>query len=242
MKKILIATACVFTLCLTSCASDQPAENQAQVEAPQPENTEDTQETDTQNNENSEQETSEDFPEPEEIEEQEIITLEPVEELPPEEAPAPTEPVEKEEPPAITEAPVQSEPETKEPENKEMESSPAENDVIIDSTQDSDDISGGIDITDDEESNAEPAEAAEEIIPSRSVTLKKFEYLDVTYPGTGWIYMGLTDNSKDIAYFGRKLGTKIQSSLYRHAQPEQKSFISTETILSLVSILMTILK
>ena len=66
-----------------------------------------------------------------------------------------------------------------------------------------------IDITDDD-SNSENVESEEKkaIEPSRSVTLKKFEYLDVIYPGTGWIYMGLTDNSKDIAYFGRKLGTK----------------------------------
>ncbi len=43
---------------------------------------------------------------------------------------------------------------------------------------------------------------------SRSVTLKVYEYLDVSYPGSGWIYMGATDNSKNITYFGRKLGTQ----------------------------------
>ena len=228
MKKILIATTCIFALCLTSCASDQPPETEVQAEAPNVENTDDTTEADSQTNEESKQEsseeenstdtdnseedeslTSEDFPEPEEIEEQEIITLEPVEEIPEEETPAPIEPVEKEEPPAISETPLQSEPETKEPEPQEQEQNTSENDVIIDSSQDSDGISGGIDITDDDtDSNTETTGPEKEIIPSRSVTLKKFEYLDVTYPGTGWIYMGLTDNSKDIAYFGRKLGTK----------------------------------
>lgn len=45
------------------------------------------------------------------------------------------------------------------------------------------------------------------IIPSRKVTLKRMEYLDISYPGRGWIYMGITDGSKDLSYFGRKLGT-----------------------------------
>lgn len=125
------------------------------------------------------------------------------------------EPVEKEEPPAIIESiEIPTPEETEEPETdheSEQEPEPdiSEKDVVIDINQDSDDISGGIDITDDyTESENETAETEKEIIPSRSVTLKKFEYLDVIYPGSGWIYMGLTDNSKDIAYFGRKLGTK----------------------------------
>ena len=47
----------------------------------------------------------------------------------------------------------------------------------------------------------------EKSIPSRKVTLKRMEYLDISYPGRGWIYMGITDGSKDLSYFGRKLGT-----------------------------------
>lgn len=54
----------------------------------------------------------------------------------------------------------------------------------------------------------EQTESAEEkIIPSRKVTLRRMEYLDISYPGRGWIYMGITDGSKDLSYFGRKLGT-----------------------------------
>ena len=75
-----------------------------------------------------------------------------------------------------------------------------------------------IDITNDdviqpveEEVSVDPDEqtesAEEKIIPSRKVTLKKMEYLDISYPGRGWIYMGITDGSKDLSYFGRKLGT-----------------------------------
>lgn len=49
----------------------------------------------------------------------------------------------------------------------------------------------------------------EEIIEaSRKVTMKLQEYIDITYPGNGWVYMGLTDGSKDMTYYGRKLGTK----------------------------------
>ncbi len=238
MKKNLIAAACVFILCLTSCASDQAPETENQIQAPQTETLEVTTEQNTSEDEtssdsgtetddstesNSNEEepeipeilTSEAFPEPEEIEEEVIITLEPQELIIEEESPAPVEPVEKEEPPAIIESiEIPTPEETEEPETdhepeQEPEPDISENDVVIDSKQDSDDISGGIDITDDyTESENETAEAEKEIIPSRSVTLKKFEYLDVIYPGSGWIYMGLTDNSKDIAYFGRKLGTK----------------------------------
>ena len=234
MKKILIASAFAFTLCLTSCASDKAPETEDQVEAPQAEspdetaeqndsedNTSSDTESEAENTEDSESSdipevlTSEDFPEPEEIDEQEIITLEPQEEIQEEEVPAPVEPVEKEEPPEIKEISESTEPQESQepqaqsqPEEKEPEPSFSANDVIIDSTQDSDGISGGIDITDEAEDSTENNEPEKEIIPSRSVTLKKFEYLDVTYPGSGWIYMGLTDNSKDIAYFGRKLGTK----------------------------------
>ncbi len=231
MKKILIASAFAFTLCLTSCASDKAPETEDQVEAPQAESPDETAEqndsedttssdteSETENTEDSESSdipeilTSEDFPEPEEIDEQEIITLEPQEKIQEEEVPAPVEPVEKEEPPEIKEISEPIEPQESQaqsqPEEKEPEPSISANDLIIDSTQDSDGISGGIDITDEAEDSTDNNEPEKEIIPSRSVTLKKFEYLDVTYPGSGWIYMGLTDNSKDIAYFGRKLGTK----------------------------------
>ena len=166
--------------------------------------------------------TSKDFPEPEAIEEPEIVTLEPEDEVVEESTSEESEPVQNEEPPEITVIADENE-ETTEPateeasesENPEDSTSSEEtedisaNDVVIVTNPDTDGISGGIDITDDDsDSDEQNNEAEKEIIPSRSVTLKKFEYLDVTYPGSGWIYMGLTDNSKDIAYFGRKLGTK----------------------------------
>ena len=170
---------------------------------------------------------SEDFPEPEIIDEPEIVTLEPLEEAEVSENENAAEEVKNEEPPEITlvnsneenegenqlvtentEENQAAENEENSTEDKDLEDITA-NDVVIVSKQDSDGISGGIDITDDDsDSDANLSDIEKDITPSRSVTLKKFEYLDVTYPGSGWIYMGLTDNSKDLAYFGRKLGTK----------------------------------
>ena len=49
------------------------------------------------------------------------------------------------------------------------------------------------------------------IKPSRSMTIKKNQYIDITYPGTGWIYLGQKDNKKDFTFFGRKLGGKDTS-------------------------------
>lgn len=65
-----------------------------------------------------------------------------------------------------------------------------------------------IDIEDDEisETSSEPIEE-KPVVPSRKVSMKVSDYVDITYPGTGWIYMGITDGSRDIAYYGRKLGT-----------------------------------
>lgn len=86
-------------------------------------------------------------------------------------------------------------------------------DNISDSSESSDNTEDDVISVGDGEEGAvtgeeEETNNAEEITPSRKVTLKKMEYLDITYPGQGWIYMGITDNSKDLTYFGRKLGTE----------------------------------
>ena len=225
-----------LTSCASKKAPETESETQApqielsEEETSDAENTESDSESTEENENNPEafseadEETkplsSEDFPEPEAIIEEEIITLEPQEEKI-EEKPAPVEKIESEEPPEISPLTTDEAEEAANPEeNPEAADTPAntgesdasalstEDDItIIDNTQDSDGISGGIDITDEDTDN-KLSDIEKDITPSRSVTLKKFEYLDVTYPGTGWIYMGLTDNSKDLAYFGRKLGTK----------------------------------
>ncbi|MBR1536111.1 MAG: hypothetical protein IJ630_04180 [Treponema sp.] len=52
----------------------------------------------------------------------------------------------------------------------------------------------------------------EQTLPSRSVTLKMNQYLDITYPGNGWTYIGEGDKKENknefFNYFGRKLGSK----------------------------------
>ena len=61
------------------------------------------------------------------------------------------------------------------------------------------------------EDSLENQDAVEEeivIIPSRSVTLKKGENLEVIYPGSGWIYMGSTSEYSNMASKGRKLGAQ----------------------------------
>ena len=215
--------------------TDVPETEQNEISDANEYNEESSQNQEEQNTEISDSADSEIYPEPEDFVEPEIITLEPENEIIKEE-PDVTEPVENEEPPEIisleeTESSVENE-EATDTEEQDISSDSPENEVtapeenldnkentveditandiiIEEKSSDTDSISGGIDITDDDsDSGEEYSEEEKEIIPSRSVTLKKFEYLDVTYPGTGWIYMGLTDNSKDIAYFGRKLGTK----------------------------------
>lgn len=65
-----------------------------------------------------------------------------------------------------------------------------------------------------EESSDQPLENEEEktpekeIVPSRTVTLKNGESLDVEYPGKGWVYLGCTDGSRNLTSAGRKLGEK----------------------------------
>lgn len=82
-------------------------------------------------------------------------------------------------------------------------------DLDTDSTEDSD----SQEYENEEESeNDEDSEEFEEvieeivIIPSRSVTLRKGENLEVIYPGSGWIYMGSLDEYNNLASRGRKLG------------------------------------
>ena len=46
------------------------------------------------------------------------------------------------------------------------------------------------------------------IEPSRSMKVKRNQFVDVVYPGNGWIYIGETETDPKFRYFGRKLGTE----------------------------------
>ena len=44
----------------------------------------------------------------------------------------------------------------------------------------------------------------DEKAPSRTITINKKQYLEVTYPGEGWLYMGDENNSKSLSFKGRE--------------------------------------
>ncbi|MBQ8013085.1 MAG: hypothetical protein IJ257_01635 [Treponema sp.] len=58
------------------------------------------------------------------------------------------------------------------------------------------------------EQDKEQEEEIPPIIPSRSVQVCLNQYLDIVYPGSGWVYIGETEKTPLFNYFGRKLGTK----------------------------------
>lgn len=175
------------------------------------------------------------FQEPEDFEEPVVITLFP-ENLVETESQAETPTEEKEEPLPEEKVEVELIPELENTSDSEVAEADTEDSLsplanenadqetqkdsdieVIDDISDSSDSSDNteddvISVGDGEEGavtgEEEETNNAEEITPSRKVTLKKMEYLDITYPGQGWIYMGITDGSKDLTYFGRKLGTE----------------------------------
>ncbi len=63
------------------------------------------------------------------------------------------------------------------------------------------------------------------ITPSRTVTIKNNQYLDVVYPGSGWVYLGEAEENRDtkkepiISYFGRKLDTTDTTFSLRSRKP-----------------------
>lgn len=64
-------------------------------------------------------------------------------------------------------------------------------------------------INSQEEEKTEPEKIP--VIPSRSVSMKNSQYLDIVYPGKGWIYLGEEDGKNLMRYFGRKIGDKNTS-------------------------------
>ena len=56
------------------------------------------------------------------------------------------------------------------------------------------------------DSLADTDEIGTKILPSRSVHIAKNQYLDVVYPGGGWIYLGEKDGTKLLSFFGKRLG------------------------------------
>lgn len=205
MKKVITAFISCSLLCFFSCASNSNTSSQLEDDTKSaltsPEETTESEENETTEFENltdnieESKLISESFPELEEIVEPEITTLEWTE-------PEITE-IESNETvnlniePVITELPTSEE--TSQIENI------TQNDEINEIGSEKSDLEIE---KENVEINVVENTETEAIIPSRKVTLKKLEYLEITYPGNGWVFMGLTDGSKDLSFFGRKLGTE----------------------------------
>ncbi len=56
-------------------------------------------------------------------------------------------------------------------------------------------------------------------IPSRSMTIKNNQFLDVVYPGSGWIYLGEEDGGEHFIFQGRKLGNGETTFTLRSKNP-----------------------
>lgn len=112
-----------------------------------------------------------------------------------------------------TESPAEEKPEVLENENAKTE---------IQNTENSGEIISQPEIQVEEEnteensadSNSQEEETEPEkppVIPSRSVSIKNSQYLDIVYPGKDWIYLGEEDGKNLMRYFGRKIGDKNTS-------------------------------
>lgn len=49
------------------------------------------------------------------------------------------------------------------------------------------------------------SEKAKPAVPSRTVSINNNQYLDINYPGTGWIYLGEVDRKNLLVFYGRKI-------------------------------------
>ncbi|MBR5401455.1 MAG: outer membrane protein assembly factor BamD [Treponema sp.] len=185
--------------------AQEGADADAQADAQAESATDET--LDSNQSEKTEEDSLEDYPPLEEIPEPEVIDI-PAEELEKiekqkqekEEAEKQKleEPVteEEEELPPLPEGTVQNEEQTAE-DSQDGQAVQAEEDPLAVVN-----VEPQIEIQEEEQPVIE-----KEIIPSRSVTLKKGETLIITYPGSGWIYMGSTSEYNNLASRGRKLGT-----------------------------------
>ncbi len=68
------------------------------------------------------------------------------------------------------------------------------------------DLNEGVEIHSGTDSPSDSDEGSVPISPSRSTTLKTGQYLDIVYPGTGWIYLGEMEGSSLLRYEKREIG------------------------------------
>ena len=70
-----------------------------------------------------------------------------------------------------------------------------------------------------QDEEAAPAEEKLIPVPSRSMSVKNNQFLDVTYPGSGWIYLGEEDGGDHFIFQGRKLGNGETTFTLRSKKP-----------------------
>ena len=222
MKKVLLVFIAAFSFLFFSCGSTKQENNSTENFEPESqteevvesqENTEsedaETQETESQTDTENSITSSEDinllYPPLEEIEDPDLIEVTPeeleeqitaAEKEAEQKANQITEPVVEEEelPPLPVVETDEALRESQEPHDGTQE--------LQNETEEQENLEPTIEVQTEEEAEPEP-----EILPSRSVQLKKGETLVITYPGTGWIYMGSTSEYNNLASRGRKLGT-----------------------------------
>lgn len=76
-----------------------------------------------------------------------------------------------------------------------------------------------------ENTAGENGQEAQIAVPSRTAAIKNNQYLDIVYPGSGWVYLGEAEENKGqkkqplFSYFGRKLGTSDTTFTLRSRKP-----------------------
>ena len=70
-----------------------------------------------------------------------------------------------------------------------------------------------------EQETIEEKEEKQPPVPSRSMTIKNNQFLDVIYPGSGWIYLGEEGAGEHFIFQGRKLGKGETTFTLRSKEP-----------------------
>ena len=132
------------------------------------------------------------------------LVVETVETEAPEEEPVPVE-MEGEEVPILAETEVQ------------QEKLPAESEPAVALEQEDDSIP--------EDINETQGVLEETVVPSRSVVMDNNQYLDIRYPGAGWVYLGeVTEDgspigTQNLTYFGRRRTSEDTSFTMKSSKP-----------------------
>ena len=132
------------------------------------------------------------------------LVVETVETEAPEEEPVPVE-MEGEEVPILAETEVQ------------QEMLPAESEPAVALEQEDDSIP--------EDINETQGVLEETVVPSRSVVMDNNQYLDIRYPGAGWVYLGeVTEDgspigTQNLTYFGRRRTSEDTSFTMKSSKP-----------------------